>query len=238
MSDSTTVKTMYDACECIGTPSFFLSLPDDLKIFILNMCPIEEYTDLLFVSSEFYKLISNIISTIQVFNFHKTPNRLNLLVNHSKSLKSIVGIVIKKSTTKNIKYCTSKQLIMLIKKNSNLEHLVMYDNGANYCNYLDNVLNALSSCENLKLLYSEAYGCENPHILHDFIPKMTSLSEFAFPNIGYLKSILDLHDWETYPTSAFFAHDHKYSIRVFKKKCFIQNSLTSQKSFVKIIRKN
>jgi len=134
-------------------------------------------------------------------------------VGHRCSFGAAVFIEIPK---KNARQCTPEQLFDLVRKNVGLEHLVLYDHGVTYENYIKDLLDALQPCQYLRMLYSECFA-DSVAAVQEFVSKKEFLIETAFPNMNGLQTTLELNGWSGLQNSRFGTHSNGRPIQVLRK---------------------
>jgi len=195
-------------------------------MIILKLCPLWALSKHITVSSSFSALIASVVAAISVFDFsYGSPEHmkgtLQLLLLHSASLKSIIGVVLvqrysSKYLKKNARQCTPEQLFTLVRRNSGLEHLVLYDHAITHENYVNDLLDALKECEYLRMLYSECFeDCVST--VQNFASKKEHLVEIAFPNMNGLQATLEILGWTGSHNSRFGTHSNGRPIQVLRK---------------------
>jgi len=212
----------YEWCDGHG----FYGLPHEVQMIILKCCPLWALARLISVSSRFSALISSVVSAVNTFDFsYGSPENMKetfqLLLHHSAALKTITGAVLvqrysSKYLKKNARQCTPEQLFALVRRNAGLEHLVLYDHGVTYENYIKDLLNSLQPCEYLRMLYSECFE-DSVSAVQDFVAKKEFLVEIAFPNMNGLQATLEMHGWTGLQNSRFGTHSNGRPIQVLRK---------------------
>jgi len=212
--------------------SGFLSLPREVQVLILTHCPLSTLNTLVTVSVLFYQLIRNIVSHINQFNpqLLEEPTvdiqrAFQLMLKHSSHLKTLCGLCVENMWSgaagcpEEIRFHISpEQLLDLIKRNPDLEHVVVYDFGVRDDTYLDRLLRAVSSCSRLRLIYSES-AVGHASKVQEFVGQMLLLTEISFPNLPTLKSTMEPSGWFGYfPSSSGITHSRNgSSIQVLRK---------------------
>jgi len=211
----------------------FLSLPHEVKVLILVRLPVSTLCSLVTVSSLFYQTICSIVDQIAQFNpnqYEESTSNIQhafqLLLMHSTQLKSICGVCVQNTChtkpsprEEAVRFQISpEQLYTLIKRNSTLEHVVIYDFGVREDTYLDKLLQVLNSCTKLKLLYSES-AVGHASKVQEFVGRMVNLSEISFPNLSTLKLTMEPSGWfGYYPSNSGILHSRNgSSIQVLRK---------------------
>jgi len=225
-----------------------MTLPEEVRVLIMSHCSLDVLQTLVTVCADFYCLIRTIVSQVTHFepetSVENTQKTFQLLLAHSSKLKTLLGVCCASGSallsssdelTGNRFECSPEQLFTLIKRNSELEHVVIYDfRIRDDENYFDQLLRSLQSCPRLKLLYSES---PLGHVakVQEFIGQMKYLSELSFPNICTLKSTMETLGWCGYFTSnSGFVHPRNCAaIQVLRKggKPEMIHSVSSPSSF-------
>jgi len=224
-------------------------LPEEVRVLIMaHFCSLGVLQTLVTVCTDFYTIIRTIVSQITHFepesSAENTRKIFQLLLAHSSKLKTLLGVCCASGSPllsssdelpENRFECSPAQLFTLIKRNSELEHVVIYDFRIRDDElYFDHLLRSLQSCPKLKLLYSES---PLGHVtkVQEFAGQMKYLTEISFPNICTLKSTLETLGWFGYFTSnSGFVHPRNCAaIQVLRKggKPEMIHSVSSPSSF-------
>jgi len=224
-----------DTFEC--TDNGFFCLPHEVQLIILNLCPLWALSRHVTVSSRFSALITNVVSSVHVFDFScGSPEdmkvTLQLLLLHSASLKTITGVVLvsrgsSKWQKKHARQCSPDQLFALVQRNAGLEHLVLYDHGVVQDTYLAKLLEALQPCEHLRLLYSESFE-DGISTVQEFVSNKKYLCELAFPNMNGFQTAMEGQGWTGLHNSKFGTHTNGRPIQVLLKHSPIETQILTQ----------
>jgi len=200
---------------CVKYTVGIMSLPEEVRVLILSQCSLTILQTLVTVCTDFYTIIRTIVSQVTHFepesSAENTRKIFQLLLAHASKLKTLLGVCCTSGSpllcssddlSPETRFeCSPKQLFTLIKRNSELEHVVIYDfRIRDDEHYFDQLLQSLQSCTKLKLLYSES---PLGHVtkVQEFAGQMKYLTEISFPNICTLKSTLETLGWFGYFTS-------------------------------------
>jgi len=210
-----------------------LSLPQDTKLIIFSLCPLWVLCGLVTVSKSFYDFICCTAASATQLDIHILGSPENaqkvivLLARYSSSLRNVVGVVVGEGPSlsmsgrieKSVSFrCPPELVYDILRRNQQLEHVVLYDFDEMEEKYVDKLFDALSSCSYLKLLYSETSLWRLPKI-QELIKTHKYLTELSFPNLCNLRKALSNDGWSGfYPTSTGIRHrDSNAFISVLRK---------------------
>jgi len=210
---------LIDDTENTGVPLF--CLPLEVRTIIFKLCPLWVLSDLVTVSKAFYEFISYTVSSVTHIELHTLGSPENaqqafgVLVRHSSGLRSLVGVTVGRGPSltlsgrieKQVLFrCPPEVLFTLVKRNSQLENLVIYDFDVADEGYADTLFEALRSCPFLKVLYSEIPACGVAKI-QGLVKQHKYLNEISFPNVPTLRTFLEQEGWSgCYPSSSGLCH--------------------------------